>query len=169
MTIKQEYRSAMSSRVEDYFESTVKPTVAEFMAAPYDIRLGRVSAIVLHHMTDYWALEGYTDHDRKEMRKFVDEVRKELCNEYPDYLFVADVADASKHAKLALTKNGLREVSSADQITRSDGLFEVPFGEGYFSEACVVFAKLENGSCKPLNEAIGVVMAIWKIKLEALP
>ncbi len=65
----------MSSHSAD-FSSTVKPTVSEFLENVQDVRRGRLAAIVLYHMTDYLALEGYMGRDRKVMTERLDNLRE---------------------------------------------------------------------------------------------
>ena len=157
----------MSSQAADFFASTVKPTVAEFLANVRDIRRGRLAAIVLYHMADYLALEGYTVQDRKVRRERLDKLHEELISECPDFSLIGDIADASKHAQLSVPKKSVREVSSSKQIKSSPGLFQSPFGEGVFAEAAIVFAVLDNGAHKPLEPAIRSVIAMWEAKLSA--
>lgn len=159
----------MRSSAADFFSSTVKPTVLEFLAHPYDIRRGRLAAIVLNHMTDYLAMEGYVGHDRKEMNRLVEVVRENLVAKCTDFSLIQDIADATKHAKLSLPKNGVpRAVSSSEQITRSPSLVEAPFGEGVFAEAAIVFVTLSDGTEKALLPAINSVMAAIKVELKNL-
>lgn len=150
----------MTSEAADFFAWTVKPTVSEFLANPRDIRRGRLAAIVLNHMADYLALDGYVGYDRNEMDGRLKAVREMLIAKCPDFSLIRDIADATKHAKLSAPKKGPpREVSSSQQITRSSGIFQAPFGEGVFAEAVIVFATLNDGTSKPLEPAIRSVMA----------
>lgn len=86
--------SATKSRTQDFFRETVEPTVNEFLADKTNIRRGRLAAIVLSHMVDYWCV----DNHQKDMTP----IRKDLATKTPidDYSFfqaVWDVSDASKH------------------------------------------------------------------------
>lgn len=81
------------------------------------------------------------------------------------FLLIRDIADASKHAELQIAKNIPRELSSSEQITRSPGLFEAPFGEGVFSEAVIVFALMDDGGKKPIAPAIRSVKEMWENKI----
>lgn len=142
----------MTSEAADFFAWTVKPTVSEFLANPRDIRRGRLAAIVLYHMADYLALDGYMGEDRKEMDTRLNIVRGKLIAKCPDFSLIRDIADATKHAKLSAPKKAPpREVSSSQQLTRSPGIFQAPFGEGVFAEAVIVFATLNDGTVKPLE------------------
>lgn len=146
----------------DFYASTVEPTVAEFLADVQNARRARLAAIVLYHMADYVALEGYTGQDRKFMNERIDSVREELISRCPDFSLIRDIADATKHAQLAVSKKVPRELSSSTQVTSSPGLFHAPFGEGVFAEAAIVFAVLDNGTHKPLEPAIRSVMTVLK-------
>lgn len=157
----------MPSHAADFFASTVKPTVSEFLENVRDIRRGRLAAIVLYHMADYWALEGYTGQDRKIMDERLDKLREELIASHPDFLLIRDIADASKHAQLSISKKIARELSSSRQLTSSTGLFHAPFGTGVFAEAAIVFAILNNGTHKPLEPSIRSIVAMWEEKLRA--
>ncbi|PPD49559.1 MAG: hypothetical protein CTY16_03560 [Methylobacter sp.] len=133
-----------------FFNSIVKPTIEEFMASPLDIRRGLLSAIVLNQMTDYWAIEKGCN---------LKDCRKKLSENNPDYSFINDVADATKHAQL---HNKLRPVHDSSQITRTPGLFGAPFGYGFFAEACIVFAMLNDGTEIPLLPAVESVLKMWE-------
>lgn len=153
-------RHAMSSETADFFTSTVKPTVSEFLTNVRDIRRGRLAAIVLYHMADYLALDGYTGQDRKVMDERLKSLREKLMVECPDFSLIRDIADATKHAQLSIPKKTApRELSSSQQITSSPGLFHAPFGESVFAEAAIVFATLDNGTIKPLEPAVRSVLA----------
>ncbi len=152
----------MPASASHFFASMVEPTVAEFVANPLDIRRGRLTALVLHHMVDHFALDGYVGNDT---RKRIDDVRTGLRTAWPDLPFIEDVADATKHARLDIRKSNPRYLSSSEQLSVTPGLFQAPFGEGVFSEAAIVFATLDNGSSKALLPAVCSVLAAWKTKL----
>ena len=59
---------------EEFFKGTVEPTVNEYLAQPQDIRRGRLAAIVLEHMVDYWHQD---THEKK------DDVRAALRTDTP--------------------------------------------------------------------------------------
>lgn len=159
----------MTSEAANFFAWTVKPTVSEFLENPRDIRRGRLAAIVLNHMADYLALDGYVGHERSDMDSRVKAVREELTARCPDFSLIRDIADATKHAKLSTPKKGPpRDLFSSKQITISPGIFQAPFGEGVFSEAVIVFATLNDGTVKPLEPAIHSVMAALEEHLAGL-
>ncbi|SJM89925.1 conserved hypothetical protein [Crenothrix polyspora] len=133
-----------------FFNSIVKPTVEEFIASPLNIRRGLLSAIVLNQMTDYWTIEKGCN---------LKNYRNQLSKNNPDYSFVNDVADATKHAQLT---NKSRQVHDSSQVTRTPGLFDAPFGYGFFAEACIVFAILNDGTEKPLLPAVESVLKMWE-------
>ncbi|MGH7055924.1 MAG: hypothetical protein ACREFA_19160, partial [Stellaceae bacterium] len=127
----------MTTSALDFFISTVKPTVSEFLNDPYDIRLGRLAAIVLNHMADYWCWYLYNNDEK------LADTRNGLTIRCPDFAVIRDIADASKHHKL---KRGTKQLTSSEQITRPPGLFQAPFGIGVFAEASKVIFRLDNGT-----------------------
>jgi hypothetical protein len=141
---------------KNFFNSTVIPTVNEFFNHEYDIRRARIAAIVLYHVADYWF-----DENKKNYKK-LGELHKYLIEECSDFLLIRDLADASKHAKLDVQKNIPRKLSSSDQVSRSPGLFDAPFGEGLFSEAVTVFAIMDDGDKKQVSPAIKSVQEMWE-------
>ncbi len=150
----------MTSEAAEFFNWVVKPTVSEFLSSPQDIRRGRLAAIVLNHMADYLALNGYEGHKRSEMDRLVKAVREKLTARCPDFSLIRDIADATKHAKLSTPEKGPpRDMTSSQQITGSPGIFQAPFGESVFAEAAVVFATLNDGTVKPVEPAIHSVLA----------
>jgi len=156
----------MLTRATDFFISIVKPTANEFLSNPGDVRRGCIAAIVLYHMLDYWALEGYVGNERKIMDERVEKLRIELIGKCPDFLLIRDVADASKHAQLSVPKKMTRELSSSEQISRNPGIFGAPFGEGVFAEASIVIVTLDDGTSRPLAGAVQSVLSMWEDKLK---
>lgn len=152
----------MGNSAHDFFLSTVKPTVEEALKNPYDVRRARLAAIVLCHMIDHWALKDNISRNRQEMDRLVRETKKELCQKIQDYSLIIDVADASKHAQLAIPKNGSRHLYQSNNVTRTAGLFDAPFGGGYFAEACTVYAILEDGTEKELGPSFQAIMSEWE-------
>ena len=118
-----------------------------------------MAAIVLYHMADYWLLENKSSYSSIEC------LHKKLISECSDFLLIRDIADASKHAELRSAAKIPRELSSSEQITRSPGLFESPFGEGLFSEAVIVFALMDDGGKEPIAPAIRSVKEMWENKI----
>ncbi|MYM90297.1 hypothetical protein GTP91_24385 [Rugamonas sp. FT82W] len=118
-------------------------------------------------MADHMALEGCTSTDRSHMDSLLKTTRERMLSKCPDFQFIRDVADATKHAKLSVSKRveAPREVSSSNQISATPGLFQAPFGEGVFAEAVIVFAVLKDGSSKPLLPAVRSVLEAWKTEL----
>jgi hypothetical protein len=148
----------MPSTAKEYFTSMVEPTVAEFIQSPLILRRGLIAAILLNHMVDHIAQEGFPGTDRHTMNARLVSVRNKLVSICPEFQFIQDVADATKHAKLAIPKdpNGhVREVLSSDRIKDAPGFFEVPFG--VFSEASEVFVTLNDGTSRPLLPAVTAV------------
>jgi hypothetical protein len=157
---------AAGSAAVDFFILTVKPTVDEFFADTYDIRRGRLAAIVLNHMADYWCWHLYNDGRRVHLEK----VRSDLISECPEFSMIRDIADASKHHKLGRGA----QLTSSEQITRPAGLFQAPFGDflspgegGVFGEASNVILKLNNGGVQLLESVIRSVLATWESVLRS--
>jgi hypothetical protein len=158
----------MPSTAQDFFTLMVEPTVAEFVQAPYDLRRGLLAAIVLNHMADHMAQEGHPPSDRVTMNQRLDAVRDDMLANCPDFQFIQDIADVTKHAKLSIPKSPSkpsREVQTSDRVTATPGLFNAPFGEGVFLEAVEVFVTLKNGTTKPLLPALSSVLHAWRSKL----
>lgn len=151
--------SSEQSAARDFFLSTVRPTVDEFLSDTLNVRRGRLAAIVLCHMADHAALDGYTGPD---MRKRLCALHKELIDICPDFALIRDIADASKHARLHVRANNPRQVSTADQITKLPGLFQAPFGEGGFGEASCVIVRFESGMIRPLETPVRLVLQMWE-------
>jgi len=149
------------SKATDFFTSTVKPTADEFLNDTKDIRRGRLAAIVLYHMADYWRLENQATYTT------LDSLRAALVAKCPDFRVIRDVADASKHAELIIpAKNISRTLSSSEQVTRPKGLFQAPFGTGVFYEASDVVFILDDGTRRPLEGAVRSVLQMWEIMLQ---
>jgi hypothetical protein len=142
----------MTSEAAGFFAAVVGPTVLEFLCEPQDVRRGRLAAIVISHVADYLAME---------TNKPLNSVREELTKQCPAFSLIRDVADATKHAKLSRKAS----LSSSQQVTRSPGLSDLPFGEGLFAEAVVVFAKLNDGTEMELRPAIESAMLTLQQRL----
>lgn len=158
----------MLSTPQEFLCLLVEPTVKEFMDAPYDIRRALLAALVLNHLTDHVAMENCDSTDRNVMAKHLDRVRNDMRASCPDFQFIQDVANATKHAKLSIPKNQkapVRTLLSSEELSSTPGLFEAPFGEGSFLEGVSVFATLSDGSTKLLLPAIESVLNTWRSKL----
>ena len=151
------------TRATDFWNSTVKPTVDEFVSAPTSLRHGRLAAIVLHQMVDYWALEGHQSGSRSALQELIDGTRARLEVGCPDLRFVGDVADATKHAVLA--GKTPRTVQTSTQVSKPPGLFQAPWGEAVFAEASYVEVTLADGTRRLLVDAIKSVAAMWEAEL----
>jgi hypothetical protein len=120
-----------------------------------------LAAIVLYHMADYWAFENAMTY------KTLRSLHVDLIRECPDFLWIRDVADASKHDQLTEPAKILRRMSSSDQVTRPPGLFEAPFGTAVLGEASIVTATLDNGNSRPLLGVVQSVIDMWEAKVRA--
>jgi hypothetical protein len=148
------------SRATDFFTSTVKPTADEFLSDTRDIRRGRLAAIVLYHMADYW------DQENNPAKTSLRRLRQSLVKKCPEFVVIRDVADASKHAQLRQSNDIPRELSSSDQITRAPGLFEAPFGVGVFNEASEVVVTLDDGTSRPFVGVVQSVLSMWEMMIQ---
>ena len=107
-----ELQMAGHPRTEEFFKETVEPTVDEYLARHENVRRGRLAAIVLNHMVDYW---------HEDTQESLTAIRAALLADtpiprYPGYSssdIIWDLADASKHAKLNRADSRL---TNADQV-----------------------------------------------------
>ena len=136
---------------ETFFEQMVRPTVAEFLKEPGDIRRGLLASILLNQMADYWAVEAQVK---------ANGVRRQLAAQCPEIALIWDIADASKHARL--TQGLPRAVTQPSQVMRPPGLFDAPFGTGAFAEAATVFVEPHDGPERELEPVVRVVLALWE-------
>lgn len=155
-------RHVKKASAVDFFISTVKPTAQEFLDDVRNVRRGRLAAIVLYHMADHAALEGY---DGPAMNDRLAALKRELKEACPDFGLVCDIADASKHARLQVRAKTPRQVSTAGQISRPPGLFGAPFGQGVFNEASWVMVTFDDGRTRPLSGIVRQVLMMWEAKL----
>ncbi len=99
---------------EEFFKEVVEPTVDEYLARPEDIRRGRLAAIVLEHMIDYWHQD---THERKNAVRAALRADTPIPN-HPGYCsadIIRDLADANKHAKLG-RKTPQPQLTDAGQV-----------------------------------------------------
>ena len=90
---------------EKFFKEIVEPTVDEYLVRPENVRRGRLAAVVLNHMVDYW---------HEDTQESLTAIRAALRADtpiprYPGYSYsdiIWDLADASKHARLEPFHNG---------------------------------------------------------------
>lgn len=146
-----------SSNAEAFFHGTVRPTVQEFFQEHLSLRRGRLAAIVLFHMADYWALE-------KDIELWT--VHKSLIEECPDFAILRDVANASKHDVLTKGKESERKVTSSKQVQGTPGIFDAPFGHAMFSEAALIMITLNDGTKRPLIGVVRSSLEMWSRKFE---
>jgi hypothetical protein len=141
------------TRATNFFISTVKPTADEFLSDLKNIRRGRLAAIVLDHMAEYWWWEN------KEKFSELSMLRAELTKSCLEYSIIRDVSDASKHC--LLTRSSAK-LSSSEQITRTPGLFDAPFGWGVFAEAAEVIVTLNDRSSIVFAPVVRSVLLMWE-------
>ncbi len=151
----------MPATAKEFLELIVEPTVAEFIQSPYDLRRGLLAAMVLSHVADHVAQEGFPAMDRKTMDQRVITYRNRMLAICPDFQLIQDVGDATKHAKLAISREKVRSVPASEKVTASPGLFQAPLNHGAFAEACGVTVELLDGTKKPLLPAVLAVLHAW--------
>src|SRR3546814_9547908 len=100
----------MLSTAQGFLHLLVEPTVREFMNSPHDIRRGLLAALVLNHLTDHFAMENCDSTDRTVMTVHLDRVRNDMRASCPDFQFIQEVDDATKHAKLSVPRSEERRV-----------------------------------------------------------
>lgn len=151
-----------SNPAYDFFITTVKPTVEEALVNHWNIRLARLAAIVLCHMIDHWALRETKSQNRNELDDLVKIAKTEMRQKIPSYSLIIDVADASKHARLALPKTGSRNIYNSEDVKATPGLFSAPFGQGHFREACIIYVTLEDGTKANIIKPLREILAEWE-------
>ena len=150
---------------EEFFKEVVQPTVDEYLRQPQDIRRGRLAAIVLEHMVDYWHVD--TGESKSAIRAALRTDTPILNHSnYWSADLIRDVADASKHARL---NRALRMLTCAEQInSRHVGAWNtttynfVPYGRQRGADAEI---KLDNGKIYILKNAVYQVSEAWRKKL----
>ena len=156
-------------RTEGFFKETVKLTVDEYLVRPNNIRRGRLAAIVLNHMVDYW---------HEDTQESLTAIRATLRADtpiprYPGYSssdIIWDLADASKHARLKPAHNGRqRQLIDAGQIephlsgavgTAVIGI--VPTGMAIPTDLRVI---LDDGQFFILAYVVRSATGVWRKKL----
>ncbi|MEY8710475.1 hypothetical protein [Mangrovibacter phragmitis] len=135
--------------LRNYFLYTVTPTLDEFYQTPYDVRKGRIAAIILHHTDDYIFLASqYHLNPYQRIKSFRDEKLSPAINcKY--HSLIRDVCDASKHALLDRTFD---YIASQDQVQATPGLFQEP--NGFFAEASEVEVHSKDDGVIPLTLAL---------------
>jgi hypothetical protein len=150
----------MPTRADAFFASIVKPTVDEFYRDSLNIRRGFLAAIVLYHMADYWnqQQDNPTDESLKTLRK-------SLIQRCPDFGIIGDVANAAKHDRLT---RGQRQLSSSEQVNRTEGALigSSPLGTALLGEASFVMFTLDDGTSRPLIGAVRSVLLMWEAMLQ---
>lgn len=160
----------------DYYHNIVEPTVSDFLQNKYDIRKGRIAAIVLDHMRDYWAIYLNQHEKRSITEKILKDEIYELC---PDAALIRDVCNATKHGLLRISTNDKiipKSIHSTHQIKseQNEGLFVGGFG-GMFGESNYVYINFEyenevndkSFKQRHLFEVVSVVRDYWEKKLDS--
>ncbi|RCN59110.1 hypothetical protein [Acidiferrobacter thiooxydans] len=163
-------------RTTEFFDNVVKPSVDEYLARPEDIRRGRLAAIVLNHMVDYWCVDTASGDTRKEREAALEDARAALRADtpipsHPGYSaadIIRDLADASKHAELT-RKNPQPQLTHAGQVKRHyiGALGTAPLGmvPGGMLKPVDVRVTLDDGKSFILSYVIRKVTDAWRNKL----
>lgn len=156
----------------EFFKETVGPTVDEYLVRPDNVRRGRLAAIVLNHMVDYW---------HEDAHESLTAIRATLRADtpiprYPGYSssdILWDLADASKHARLEPFHNGRRrQLIDAGQVephltgAMGTGVFGItPMGMAISTDLRVI---LDDGQSFILAYVVRSVTEVWRKKLGLL-
>lgn len=162
--------------ITDYFYKIVKPTVDEFLQNKSDLRRGRLAAIVLDHMRDYWAIKLNRHHEWSITEKLL---KEQIFIHCPDAAFIRDVCNATKHGMLRADKeknnntfkNIPKNIHSTDQVKaeNNESIFVAGFVDGVFAESNNVYIKFDeaidffgdNITSRFLHESINEVVEFW--------
>ncbi|WP_329847214.1 hypothetical protein [Stenotrophomonas sepilia] len=156
----------MLVEAENYFALIVEPTCAEYFERPWDFRRGILSLIVTSHMVDYWVMDNYAgSQSRKAMGDAVSHGRLALTGLHPDLQLLADAADAAKHGRLASLQNRTRQISGADQLQSTPGIFNAPFGQGVFAEAMEIYFDSPEGRRVSIRRLLTQTLDFWRGQL----
>ncbi|MFK9072892.1 MULTISPECIES: hypothetical protein [Proteus] len=144
-----------------FYNEIVKPTVDDFLHERTSIRKGFLAAIVINHIKDYL----YDNYGKKDIKT---KINASLYAECPHLNTISDICNAAKHHVLS---NKRSVIKSSEQVSQTNipSLFEVPFGEGGFSEASEVFIVLdktnENIHYYHLPTIVTSAVNFWETKL----
>ncbi len=157
----------MLTRSADFFHSTVRSTVDEFLNESWEIpndgegvRRARLAAIVLYHMADYWYLEHCTGND------CLSKLHEELIRDCSAFKTIRDIADASKHAELNRPGRIKRELSSFQQVAIPPVVLPDNFSVPDYMEATRVIATMDDGTDKDVRSEVWDVLEMWERKLK---
>ena len=153
----------MTSESREFFSTVVLPTVQGFLASqespPFDehsLRLGRLAAIVLNQMADYWHRDFVKDGSK------VGALRDYLASECPSFGVIWDLADATKHAKIdrgeLISKHS--QVKSPESV-----VVQANTPAAQLIESLQVYAILNDGAKVNLVDAVRCVADMWSQKL----
>lgn len=156
----------MLVEAQNYFALIVEPTCFEYFERPWEFRRGILSLIVTSHMVDYWVMGSYAGGlSRKEMGEAVSHGRLALIGLHPDLQLLTDAADAAKHGRLASLQNRTRQISGADQLQATPGIFNAPFGQGVFAEAVEIYFDSPDGRRVNMRGLLTQALAFWRGQL----
>jgi hypothetical protein len=152
--------ATQQNRAHEFFDTHVEPAMAEWGAAPLDIRRAMNAAVALNQMADhFWYGFAPVDPGQVFNTSTPGAFRAELAKRNPDFALLRDVAEAHKHVKLS---RPARAVTSAQQSSiGATGYGEGRFGEGPYGGGPSVVVTLDNGDKRHLSAVAGEVMKLW--------
>lgn len=127
----------------NFFDNIVIPTVKEFLSPDgfIDIRKAMLACIVLCHTYDY-------------MTSIQD---KRILDKNKHFNIIRDSCNASKHCRLTRNKN--RNIDSIQQVAyrahEDYGLFDAPFGYGYFNTEGI-YVKTNEGELVSVADVVSI-------------
>lgn len=153
----------MPSESREFFSTVVLPTVQEFLESqqspPFDedsLRLGKLAAIVLNQMADYWHCDFVRDGSKPA------DLRGCLASECPYFGVIWDLADATKHAKIDRSEL----ISKHSQVKSPESVVvQASTPAGQLIESLQVYAILNDGARVNLVDAVRCVADMWNERL----
>jgi len=138
--------------------------MAEWGAAPLDIRRAMNAAVALNQMADhFWHGFASIETARVFNTSSPGAFRTELAKGNPDFALLRDVAEAHKHVKL--DRPGRAVTSAMQSSIGATGYGEAGFGEGPFGGGPSVVVVLDDGSKRHLSAVAEQVMNLWMTML----
>lgn len=154
---------------KQFFNETVKPTVDEYLNETENIRRGRLAAIVIYHLEDYWRADtNQKIHDELQTKTFI---QGNASHSSAD--IIRDLANASKHAELTHKKETPPTLTHANQIKQDMiGAFgTAPIGTLAFGtiRPVGVSVVLDDEQRFSLSYVIQQMMDVWRELLKITP
>ncbi len=151
---------------KQFFNETVKPTVDEYLNEPENIRRGRLAAIVLYHLEDYWRVDTKQNiHDELQTKTFI---QGDASHSSAD--IIRDLANASKHAELTRSNKTLTHANQIKQ-RMTGAIGTAPIGTLAIGtiRPVGVSVVLDDGQMFSLSYVIQQMMDVWRELLKIAP